>query len=664
MRKKRILAVLLSSAIAFSGMPGNVFAAEDVALEDGFSDGGEITEDVTEESVEDVRESVPEIDQDAEDFAGFSDGESEDFVAEEELEDETDPETQVFADETETLSDVEIMSGKCGGRLYYKLIESGENVILCIEGSGDMYNYQVDSARGTLVPWLEYQDKITKLEISSEITSIGDYAFCDLSSLNQNIIIPNKVTVIGTGSFCGYRGTCEKLVIPDSVEEIKDYAFSNSPGIHGALVIGNNVKKIGKKAFFNCTGFEGDLIIPESVIKIRDNAFENCKNFTGKLVLPAKCELDYGVFKNCSGISGEVIIPSDFGTSYNGSQLYIPEKTFMGCTNITKVDIKGEKTNISGSAFAGCENLLEIKLANEMNFIGASSFEGCKKLEQIIIPSSCTTIGEKAFDNCPNLIISGIEDSYAKKFAEDNDIAFKSITVTIENQYYTGEKVEPTVKIMLGDRKLILGEDYTVNYYDNINVGTATAVVEGNGIFACKMSFNFEIVEKEHKWTDWEIIKEATCTIAGEKRRECSLCGEIDTEKIPETGHTIVIDPALEATCEESGRTEGSHCSVCGEVLIEQESTAIKEHSWGEWKVVKEATVTSEGEEQRACTRCGKVEKSSIPEISPSATPSAVPTEVPKPTSTPTPIATPIPIATPEPSITPVPTNESMKLFL
>ena len=53
MRKKRILAVLLSSAIAFSGMPGNVFAAEDVALEDGFSDGetADVTENPTEEEI-------------------------------------------------------------------------------------------------------------------------------------------------------------------------------------------------------------------------------------------------------------------------------------------------------------------------------------------------------------------------------------------------------------------------------------------------------------------------------------------------------------------------------------------------------------------------------------------------------------------------------------
>ena len=36
MKKKRILAVLLSSAIAFSGMPGNVFAAT-IKIGDTFS---------------------------------------------------------------------------------------------------------------------------------------------------------------------------------------------------------------------------------------------------------------------------------------------------------------------------------------------------------------------------------------------------------------------------------------------------------------------------------------------------------------------------------------------------------------------------------------------------------------------------------------------------
>ncbi|MFR2215368.1 MAG: hypothetical protein ACLS61_16955 [Ruminococcus sp.] len=55
---------------------------------------GKRLQKITEESVEDVKESVPEIDQGSEDFVGFSDGESEDFVNEEEIEDETDPETR------------------------------------------------------------------------------------------------------------------------------------------------------------------------------------------------------------------------------------------------------------------------------------------------------------------------------------------------------------------------------------------------------------------------------------------------------------------------------------------------------------------------------------------------------------------------------------------
>ena len=36
-------------------------------------------------------------------------------------------------------------------------------------------------------------------------------------------------------------------------------------------------------------------------------------------------------------------------------------------------------------------------------------------------------------------------------------------------------------------------------------------------------------------------------------------------------GHTPEEDPAVEATCTEPGKTAGSHCSVCGEVLVAQE---------------------------------------------------------------------------------------------
>ena len=86
-------------------------------------------------------------------------------------------------------------------------------------------------------------------------------------------------------------------------------------------------------------------------------------------------------------------------------------------------------------------------------------------------------------------------------------------------------------------------------------------------------------------------------------------------KEIPATGHKSVTDKKVEATCENTGLTEGSHCGICSKVLKKQEITPAKGHTWGEWKVVRAATASSEGEEQRSCTACGKAEKRSIAKL-------------------------------------------------
>ena len=42
--------------------------------------------------------------------------------------------------------------------------------------------------------------------------------------------------------------------------------------------------------------------------------------------------------------------------------------------------------------------------------------------------------------------------------------------------------------------------------------------------------------------------------------------------------HTVVIDEAVESTCNKTGLTEGSHCSECGEILIAQSEVSLKAH--------------------------------------------------------------------------------------
>ena len=66
----------------------------------------------------------------------------------------------------------------------------------------------------------------------------------------------------------------------------------------------------------------------------------------------------------------------------------------------------------------------------------------------------------------------------------------------------------------------------------------------------------------------------------------------------PTCEHEIVTDPAVEPTCTEKGKTEGSHCSVCNEVLTAQEEVPEKGHTW------QNATC----EAPKTCSTCNKTD--------------------------------------------------------
>ena len=106
-----------------------------------------------------------------------------------------------------------------------------------------------------------------------------------------------------------------------------------------------------------------------------------------------------------------------------------------------------------------------------------------------------------------------------------------------------------------------------------------------------------------HSWDGGKVTKAATCTTAGTKTYTCTRCKKTRTETIAATGHKAVKDAAVAATCETTGKTEGSHCSVCGTVLKAQTTTAALGHDYGEWKTIKAATYTEPGQAERVCRR-------------------------------------------------------------
>ena len=85
-----------------------------------------------------------------------------------------------------------------------------------------------------------------------------------------------------------------------------------------------------------------------------------------------------------------------------------------------------------------------------------------------------------------------------------------------------------------------------------------------------------------HSYT--KIVTEPTCTEKGYTTYTCSCGYSYVDDYVNAKGHTEAVDPAVAATCEKTGLTEGKHCSVCNEVLVAQKETPKTEHKFSNGK--------------------------------------------------------------------------------
>lgn len=143
-----------------------------------------------------------------------------------------------------------------------------------------------------------------------------------------------------------------------------------------------------------------------------------------------------------------------------------------------------------------------------------------------------------------------------------------------------------------------------------VSAGSATITAkaaDGSGKTAsCKVT-----VTKTHTHQyAAKVTKAATCKEEGIKTYTCS-CGSTYTEKIAKTAHKVVKDAAIVATCTSAGRTEGSHCSVCGTVITPTTVIPAKGHTITRTVTVK-ATTQKDGSITKTCGVCGATEKTAI----------------------------------------------------
>ena len=145
---------------------------------------------------------------------------------------------------------------------------------------------------------------------------------------------------------------------------------------------------------------------------------------------------------------------------------------------------------------------------------------------------------------------------------------------------------------------------------------TSNLEVWGAGFNWNPQKFSIEKVNTNdigvHKFSTWTTTKNATCTQVGTKSRKCTVCGKTETQTIAKTGHKSVTDKTISATCTTDGKTEGSHCSVCGAVIKAQEIIKATGHKFGNWTTTKSATCTESGTQIRKCETCGATESKSL----------------------------------------------------
>ena len=121
---------------------------------------------------------------------------------------------------------------------------------------------------------------------------------------------------------------------------------------------------------------------------------------------------------------------------------------------------------------------------------------------------------------------------------------------------------------------------------------------------ACGATRTEKIAALGHDLSRCDLVPDATCTKPGRVVGTCARCGVKIDEVIPAKGHDYSYKSAssTEPTCTESGRYQGT-CPRCGKDY--NDTIPALGHDWGEWVVTQEPTAETTGYRYHVCTRAG-----------------------------------------------------------
>lgn len=301
-----------------------------------------------------------------------------------------------------------------------QLFESS-NALVTVVAPG-LTTVQSVSSGGTYFSAFKNKSKLTTVQLSPELVSIGNYAFYGCTSLAE-------------------------FNFTDSLTTIGDYAFYNTKLSN--LAFGDKLETIGEGAFYNT--LVETVTLPASVTEIGLEAFGSCDNLArfevstsnpryysgnyGELYDNTKTLICFPV--NATGIEGVVDLSAEMGITLSAY-------AFSGCKNIQKVVLPADMYEIPEGLFAESA-ITEITLPEGVTKIGAYAFYRCTGLTEIKIPENVNVIGTDAFFGCSNVAKFVVDPdnanyhtgSYGELYDSANNLLYFPAKATVEGGVVT-----------------------------------------------------------------------------------------------------------------------------------------------------------------------------------------------------------------------------------
>jgi len=402
--------------------------------------------------------------------------------------------SHLFADGICELCGAELIaSGSCGVNVEWQLDSTGT---LHVFGTGEMQAYTWSNFVPN-TPWYAYRSSITKIVIGDGVTAIGASAFYKLNYVTE-VDISDDVVSIGKYAFSGCS-RMEEIVFPDNLQYIGSDCFDFCNSLT-CVEIPESVTGMGNGIFYSCSNLQ-KVTLPANMTALPDGMFQKCIALK-TVVFPADAqltEIGYRAFYDCSGLESfavpDTVVSMDgevFGRCTSLKQLKLPNGIqkitaglCTGCASLERIEIPAAVTAIGESAFYGCAGLKEVVLGRGVTSIGRSAFFQCVRLTNILVPPNISSIGQYGlgfYENAmeqttviPNIKLLCYEGSFGETYAKNNHIPYSLICVNVDPDDcgYTGMAVEPPVKVSLDGIMLTCGEDYAVEYANNVDVGAA-----------------------------------------------------------------------------------------------------------------------------------------------------------------------------------------------